>query len=71
MRDETETHKKNKRVRIIKWWSNLKVYCFHIQVCGFITRKVDTGWVSVAVRGNIKEARIVADCFAALVEGAP
>ena len=64
MRDGLEFHKKNKRIRIVK---NPPGSGFSVQVG---SRNL-FAWICVASRGNIKEARIVADCFAALVEDAP
>ena len=68
MRDGIETLWENKRVRIFTHIAK-GGKSYDVQVCGFAPSLGFPTWQSVARRGNLKEARIVAHCFAALVEG--
>ena len=67
MRDGIEYMKQNKRVRIFKFIGKDGV-AYDVQVNGFAPTMGFPAWQSVARRGNIEEARIVARCFASLVE---
>lgn len=68
MRNGIEVMRENPRVRITKEDHQGEVE-YHIQVKGPIDTRCSTyAWVSVARRGNIKEARVIALCFATIVE---
>lgn len=68
MRNNLEMHPKNKSVRVQRWSGGFAVEVYGPMVSPFASGEGLRTWVRVANRSNIKEARIVRDCFGAIVE---